>query len=74
MELRVLLSPELVDMSAPVKITSGDTVLFEGPVTRSLWALMISAGRRMDPTDVYEAFVDVKVPRKMWFDHWETTK
>ena len=74
MELRVLLSPEMVDLSAPVKITSGDAVLFEGPVSRSLWALMISAGRRMDPTDVYEAFVDVKVPRTTWSDLWETTK
>jgi len=71
MDLRVLLSSQMVDLDAPVRITSGDEVLFEGPVERSLWALMITAGRRMDPTDVYEAYVDVKVPRTMWFDLWE---
>ncbi len=73
-ELRVLLSSEMVDLDAPIRITSGDEVLFEGPVERALWALMISAGRRMDATDVYEAYVDVQVPRTMWFDLWDGTR
>ncbi len=70
-ELRVLLSPRLVDLSKPVKITSGDAVLFEGVVERSVWPLLVTAGRRIDPQDYYEAYVDVKVPRQVWFDLWD---
>jgi hypothetical protein len=71
LELRILLSSAMVDLDAPIKVTSGADVLFEGKVERSLWPLLISAGRRMDPTDVYEAYVDVVVPRKYWWDLWE---
>ncbi len=70
-ELRILLSPEMVNLAQPIKVTSGDAVLFEGRVRRSLWALMVTAGRRMDPTDAYEAYVNVKVPRLMWSDLWD---
>ncbi len=72
--LRVYLAPELVDLDQPVKITSGDDVLFEGVVSRSLGALLETAGRRMDPTDVYPAYVDVTVPRRMWSDLWDPPK
>ena len=69
--VRVLLSSRMVDLSRPVRITSGDKVLFEGVVPRSVWALLVTAGRSMDPTDTYEAFVDVEVPRVLWFDLWD---
>ena len=35
---------------------------------------MVTAGRRMDPTDVYEAYVEVEVPRRMWSDLWDGEK
>ena len=64
----------MVDLDEPIKVTSGDAVLFEGKVDRSLWTLMTTAGRRMDRTDVYEAYVDVMVPRKLWWDLWDGQK
>ena len=71
-ELRLMLSPEWIDFDRPVKVTSGDKTLYDGPVGRSLWALMISAGRRIDAKQVYEGYLDVKVPRLQWRDLWDT--
>lgn len=73
-DLRLLLSPEMVDFERPLKVTSGDAVLYEGKIERSVWALLVTAGRRMDRKMYFEGHLDVRVPRKMWWDLWESEK
>jgi len=71
LELTLLLSPQLFDFDKPLKVTHGDQVLFEGPIERSLWALMVSIGRRNDNKQWFEGHVNVTVPRHFWKDLWD---
>jgi len=71
-ELRVLCSREMLDLDAPLTVTSGGKILHQGPVQRTLWALLVTAGRRLDPGQWFEAEVTVRVPRTMWRDLWDT--
>ncbi len=69
--LQVLLSPRLVDLSKPILVTSRGAKLHEGPVARSFAALLASIAPRNDPEEWFEASVEVKVPRSVWWDLWE---
>ena len=71
LDLALLLSPKLFDLSKPLKVTSRGAVLFDGPVTRSFWAMLVSIAPRNDPGQWYEAHVDLKVPRGRWWDLWD---
>ncbi len=73
-DLRLLLSPEMFDFDKPLKVTSEGKTLYEGPIERSVWALMVTAGRRMDRKMYFEGHLDVKVPRKRWWDLWDVEK
>ena len=72
MELTLLLSPKMFDLTKPMKVTHGNEVLFEGAVAPSLWAVLTSIARRNDREEWFESAVTVKVPRRMWRDFWET--
>lgn len=71
MELNILLSPKLFDFSKPLKVTSEGTVLYDGPIGRDFWSLLVSIGPRNDPNQWYEGHVTVKVPRKRWWELWD---
>jgi hypothetical protein len=71
LELTLLLSPRMFDLSRPLRVTHGKTVLFEGVPERSLWALLVSVARRNDPAQWFESSVTVTVPRSLWKDAWE---
>ena len=71
LELTLLLSPQMVDFDKPLKVTNGETVLFEGPIQRSLFALLVSVGRRNDPKQWFEGHVKVTIPRRAWKDLWD---
>jgi hypothetical protein len=70
-ELTLLLSPKMVDFSKPLRVTCGEQVLFEGPIHRTLWALLTSIGRRNDPKQWFEGHVKVTIPRHFWKDLWD---
>ncbi len=71
LDLTILVSPKMFDLAKPLRVTHGKDVLFEGPVTRSLWAVLVSAARRNDPERWFEGAVTVKVPRRLWRDAWD---
>jgi hypothetical protein len=72
LELTLLLSPRMFDLDRPLRVTSGGKILFDGPVHRSLWALLVSIGRRNDRAQWFEGHVTVTMPRKPWRDLWDT--
>ena len=49
-------------------------VLFEGAPERSLWAMLVTLGRRYDTKQWFEGTIDVTVPRKFWFELWDMEK
>ncbi|MCE9637583.1 MAG: hypothetical protein K8T90_17940 [Planctomycetes bacterium] len=71
LELTLLLSPKMFDLTKPLKVTNGAAVLFDGVPQRSLWALLVSAARRNDPERWFEAAATVRIARSMWRDAWE---
>jgi hypothetical protein len=71
-DLTILCSPKLLDMDKPLRVTSGTDLLFEGPVPRTLWSLLVSVGRRNDPAQWFEGHVTVAVPRRQWADLWDS--
>ena len=71
LELTLLLTPRQFDLTKPLRVTNGKTVVYEGVPERSLWALLVSAARRNDPERWYEAAVTVTLPRAMWRDAWD---
>jgi hypothetical protein len=71
MELTILCSPKMFDFDKPLKVTCGKDVLFEGPIPRTMWSLLVSVGRRNDPNQWFEGHVSVAVPRQMWKDFWD---
>jgi len=71
MPLTILLAPELFDLDKPLTVVSGGKTLFEGPVARSFWAMLVSIARRNDPRQWYQGAVEVKVPRLTWWDLWD---
>jgi pimeloyl-ACP methyl ester carboxylesterase len=71
MALTVLLTPELFNLDAPLKITCGGKTLHEGPAPRTLWAMVTSIGGRNDSRQWYQGHVTVTVPRLVWWDLWE---
>jgi hypothetical protein len=71
LELTLLLSPQMFDLSKPLQVVHGKTVLFDAVPQRSLWALLVSVARRNDPQRWFEASVTVTVPRSLWKDAWE---
>jgi hypothetical protein len=72
-ELRLLLSPKMFDFEKPLRVTSGGETIHEGPIARSLWAIMATAGQNIDAKHHYEGHLDVKVPRLQWNDLWDVT-
>lgn len=58
----VRLKDELVDLDQPVKITSGEKVLFNGPVKRTIGALAKTLAERADPQGMFSAEVGVELP------------
>jgi hypothetical protein len=72
MELTLLLSPKMFDFEKPLKVTCGNETLFEGPIPRTMWSLLVSVGRRNDPNEWFEGHVSVTMPRSMWRDLWDT--
>jgi hypothetical protein len=73
LELTLLLSPRMFDLAKPLRVTCGDRTLFEAVPARSLWALLVTVGRRNDPAQWFESAVTVTVPRAPWKDAWEET-
>lgn len=71
MELTLLLSPRMFDLARPLKVTCGKATLSEAVPARSLWAILVSVGRRNDPAQWFEGAVTVTVPRALWKDAWE---
>jgi hypothetical protein len=71
MNLTILCSPKMFDFDKPLKVTCGRDVLFEGPIPRTTWSLLVSVGRRNDPNEWFEGHVAVVVPRQMWKDLWD---
>jgi predicted esterase len=71
MDLTILCSPKMFDFDKPLKVTCGRDVLFEGPIPRTTWSLLVSVGRRNDPNEWFEGHVAVVVPRQMWKDLWD---
>jgi hypothetical protein len=61
----------MFDLEKPLRVTSGKTVLWEGVPERSLWALLVTVGRRNDPAQWFESSVTVTLPREMWKDAWD---
>ena len=59
-ELTLLLSPKMFDLAKPLRVLHDGQPLFEGPVQRSLWALLVTVGRRNDPSQWFEASVTVR--------------
>jgi hypothetical protein len=70
-ELTILCSPKLFDMDKPLRVTCGESVVFEGAIPRTLWSLIVSVGRRNDPAEWFEGHVTVTVPRATWSDLWD---
>lgn len=70
-ELTILCSPKMFDFGKPLKVTNGKDVLFEGPIPRTMWSLLVSVARRNDPAQWFEGHVTVSVPREMWRDLWD---
>ena len=70
LELTLLLSPEMFDFDKPLTVSCEGKTVFEGPIESSLWALLVSVGRRNDSKQWFQGHVDVEIPRKMWFDFW----
>jgi len=71
LELTLLLSPRMFDLSKPLRVLHDGKPLFEGTVERSLWALLVSVARRNDPAQWFEGHVTVVVPRRVWTDFWD---
>jgi predicted esterase len=71
MELTILCSPKMFDFDKPLKVTCGKDTLFEGPIPRTMWSLLVTVGRRNDPNQWFEGHVSVTMPRKMWKDLWD---
>ena len=71
LELTLLASPKLFDFDKPLRVTCGNDVLFDGPIPRTLWSLLVSIGRRNDPAQWFEGHVTVTIPRKPWNDLWD---
>ncbi len=70
-DLVILCSPKMFDMDKPLKVTCGKDVLFDGPIPRTAWSLLVSVGRRNDPNEWFEGHVAVTVPRRPWKDLWD---
>lgn len=58
----LLLSPDVVDFSAPVVVTVNGRPVHQGPVTRDVATLLKWAARDNDRTMLYGAAVSVRVP------------
>lgn len=58
----LLLSPDAVDFSRPVRVRVNGTIAFEGPVTQDLRTLLDWHARDADRTMLYTAAVPIKVP------------
>ncbi len=61
-ELTLLLSPDVVDFSKPVKITVNGRIIFEGAVKKDLATLRKWAAKDNDRTMLYGAEVKIAVP------------
>lgn len=70
-ELTLLVSPKMFDVDQPIEVTTGGNTVHSGLATRSLWALLVSVGRRNDPAQWFEASLTVTLPRLVWKDAWE---
>ncbi|MCG3135508.1 MAG: hypothetical protein HMLKMBBP_03167 [Planctomycetes bacterium] len=71
LELTILASPKMFDLSKPLRVVSGGKTVFDGPVPRTLWTLLVTAGRRNDRAMWFEGAVTVKLPRTQWHEAWE---
>jgi hypothetical protein len=69
--LTILCSPKMFDFGKPLKVTRGQETLFEGPIQRTAWSVLVSVGRRNDPKQWFEGHVSVTVPRDPWTDFWD---
>jgi predicted esterase len=58
----VRLNDDLLDLDQPIKVTSGDKVLFSGVVTRTIGALAKTLAERADPQGLFSAEVTVELP------------
>ena len=61
-ELRVYLDDAMVELDKPVAIMVNGRKLHDATVKRSMDVLIDDAHRRRDPSMLYSAFVDLKVP------------
>ncbi len=59
-EMTLLLSPDMIDFSQPVVVTSSGRTLFEGPVQRSVATLLKWAARDNDRTMLFGAELHVR--------------
>ena len=71
LDLTLLCSPTMFDFDKPLKVTSGKDVLFDGPIPRTLWSLLVSVGRRNDAAQWFEGHVTVTLQRRAWKDLWD---
>jgi predicted esterase len=70
-DLTILCSPKMFDFGKPLKVTSGSDVLFEGPIPRTAWAVLVSIARRNDPAQWFEGHVSVTAPARRWTELWD---
>jgi len=62
--LTILLRDELLDLDQPVTVTSADTRLFAGRVSRSIAVIARTLAERGDPSDVFCAEHTVQLPAR----------
>ena len=60
--LTVRLNDDLFDLDQPVSVTSGDKVLFQGSVSRTIGVLAKTLAERGDPKGVFSGEVSVDLP------------
>ena len=61
-QLTILLHDDFIDIDSPVQVVSGDKVLFDGSVERTVAAIAESIGERDEPGAAVYASVSVELP------------
>jgi hypothetical protein len=58
----IRLNDELASLDEPLTVTSGETVLFEGRIERTIATLSKTVNERGDPRSVFSAEITIKLP------------
>jgi len=60
-QVAIRFNDTMIDFDQPIKVTSGQTVLYEGQITRSTACVQKTFAERHDPTSVFSAELVVKL-------------